>query len=191
MEYIVYGIYDKSNDQLKYIGSTKRDLDRRIKQHMNAAQYYSAKKYDNIELYDWIKSVNFNVEFRVLARFETHRLMRLGELLLIKSHTNLFNKIGVSEKMGKTGAKRHIHRYMRINGIWYCSFSDCTHYMPLNIANGVLGKQSICFQCGNQFVIDETTIKEDQPICLECTIKLQIGIDDMDEIIKELHLGDE
>lgn len=91
----------------------------------------------------------------------------------------------------RTGAIKHTHRYERINNIWYCSLADCTHYMPLNMARGVLGKRSLCFQCGQSFTLDETTSIINQPICLECKIKTDIGIDDMDEIIKQLNLGDE
>lgn len=63
--------------------------------------------------------------------------------------------------------------------------------MPLNMARGILGKESICFQCGNEFTIDEDTIKIDMPICLICKIKSDIGVDDMDELIHEMGLDDD
>lgn len=91
----------------------------------------------------------------------------------------------------RTGALKHIHRYQKIGNIWYCSLPDCTHYMPLNMMGGILGKSSICFQCGNKFTIDETTIQIDQPICLICKIKSDTGVVDMDELIHEMGLNDD
>ncbi len=91
----------------------------------------------------------------------------------------------------RTGALKHTHRYQKINGIWYCSLADCSHYMPLNIANGVLGKSSICFQCGTKFTLDDETMKLDQPICLECTFKNKFEVTDMDQLAHDMGLDND
>ena len=71
--------------------------------------------------------------------------------------------------MASTGSKRHPHKYMKIRGIWYCALPDCTHFMPRNMELGVMGKKSVCWNCGEEFIMDERSIKMEQPICYDCT----------------------
>jgi hypothetical protein len=68
----------------------------------------------------------------------------------------------------KTGAKRHTHRYYRLAGRWACSLPDCSHYLPGNVADSIVGKESICWDCGKKFLLDEVALKKDAPICPTC-----------------------
>lgn len=70
--------------------------------------------------------------------------------------------------MRNTGAKRHIHKYHRLDGLWHCALSNCTHYMPYNVAANLPGKESICWGCGESFKLDTNTMKNDQPHCIKC-----------------------
>jgi hypothetical protein len=73
----------------------------------------------------------------------------------------------------KTGAKRHTHKYQKLSdGLWYCSLADCTHFMPKNMANRVIGLRSICWNCGNEMILDEDNMKHDRPFCAACKMKL-------------------
>jgi len=81
--------------------------------------------------------------------------------------------------MASTGSKRHIHKYRKLeNGLWVCSLADCTHYMPKNIPNGVMGKRSICFGCGETFILDTESMKMDLPECDKCRIKEETVLTD-------------
>ena len=50
---------------------------------------------------------------------------------------------------GRTGSKRHIHKYFRLasDQLWHCGDNRCTHYMPGNMPVPVW-KDSICWMCG-------------------------------------------
>ena len=67
-----------------------------------------------------------------------------------------------------TGAKKHTHKYHKIAGMWHCARPDCTHMMPKNMAGNIEGKKSICWQCGNEMVLNEMALEMDKPICEAC-----------------------
>lgn len=71
----------------------------------------------------------------------------------------------------RTGGKKHVHKYHKINGIWHCALPDCTHFMPRNIpAEAMLGKRSICWNCGSdEMILDEDLLKENKPNCATCS----------------------
>lgn len=77
----------------------------------------------------------------------------------------------------RTGAKNHIHKYYKLNsnGLWACALDDCSHYMPANVVDQVEGKRSICWQCGEQFRLDEDSMKLARPLCPLCRIKNEGG----------------
>lgn len=87
-----------------------------------------------------------------------------------------------------TKAKRHVHKYQRItftfgSKVWACRLPDCNHYMPRHLEATVEGKATICWQCGNDFVLDRDAMLEDSPRCPKCR-----GIA---EIEQEIPLTDE
>lgn len=69
-------------------------------------------------------------------------------------------------------SKRHIHKYYRTDlqftKVWRCALPDCNHYMPPHIAQLVEGRGSICWGCGEIFVLDGHNMKDDQPQCYDC-----------------------
>lgn len=69
----------------------------------------------------------------------------------------------------KTGAKRHTHKYHNVNGIWMCALANCTHFMPKNVAANVEGKNSLCWECGNEFILDDINMQKNKPTCFECS----------------------
>lgn len=82
-----------------------------------------------------------------------------------------------------TKAKRHIHKYHRVNlgvsqKVWACAHSDCYHYVPQVMNDMVPGKQSLCWQCGESMKLDPENMKLDEPICFNCMHPEFIGTDD-------------
>ena len=70
----------------------------------------------------------------------------------------------------RTGAKKHVHKYHKINGLWYCALDDCSHFMPRNVPEeAMLGKLSICWNCDGEMRLDEDLLKEDKPRCAACS----------------------
>ncbi len=64
----------------------------------------------------------------------------------------------------------HIHKFKRLkyktgNIIFFCSLPDCTY--KTNIAL-VLGKRSICWRCGEPFLMSEYSLRLAKPHCENC-----------------------
>ncbi len=70
-------------------------------------------------------------------------------------------------------AKKHIHKYHKINffngKVWACALPDCSHYMPNHLVDMVPGKQSICWHCGESFIMDAHNMVDDRPVCAKCS----------------------
>lgn len=78
----------------------------------------------------------------------------------------------------RTGALKHVHRYMKTDpklqrggSVWRCTLPGCTHYMPHNVS--VLGCKSICWECGQIFVMEEGNLESTMPKCVSCAGELQ------------------
>lgn len=90
--------------------------------------------------------------------------------------------------MARTGALRHIHRYhkthpntRRNEPVWACSLPGCSHFIPYNTT--VEGRKSLCWKCGQVFIMTETEMAMDNPECPSCA--LGIDTDTLDAILKE------
>lgn len=63
---------------------------------------------------------------------------------------------------------RHIHKYIRKKlgrtyVIYKCVLPNCAHYLSKDL---ILGRNSICWRCGNVFTI---TKHHKKPHCVNCT----------------------
>lgn len=74
-----------------------------------------------------------------------------------------------------TGTVRHIHKYYRLSdGVWHCSgYEGCTHYMPKNMP-APAGRLSRCWSCDKPFQLAPYNMRDDKPICDDCTDKADI-----------------
>lgn len=69
--------------------------------------------------------------------------------------------------------KQHTHKYARVktdnNYVWACALPGCNHFMPYHLRSLMtVNRRSICWQCEDEFVIDEGALKEDGPRCGNC-----------------------
>lgn len=75
-----------------------------------------------------------------------------------------------------TKAKRHTHKYHQIQiantWVWACALPNCNHYMPKHMEAMVPGKNSVCWMCLKDFVLDEKTMEIQKPFCKSCLTKL-------------------
>lgn len=71
-----------------------------------------------------------------------------------------------------TGSKKHIHKYMhaqlKFAKVWRCGLANCYHYMPPHMEELLIGRSSICWNCGNQFALNEDSMKDEMPTCFGC-----------------------
>lgn len=67
---------------------------------------------------------------------------------------------------------KHTHRLKRHtykttgNSIFHCILPDCHFKIEVPLA---LGKKSVCNRCGNDFIINEISIRQAKPHCDACT----------------------
>lgn len=92
--------------------------------------------------------------------------------------------------MAKTSALRHTHRYIkthpntrRTEAIWRCALAGCSHFIPLNTT--VIGRSSICWECGQPFTMEERHTKMELPKCDTCVTGV-ITDADIDAYMNEL-----
>lgn len=79
--------------------------------------------------------------------------------------------------MAANRSKRHRHKYHLVSlgasKVWACALPDCTHYMPSHMSAMVEGKASICWQCGEDMILDKANMKEPQPRCENCRLGIE------------------
>lgn len=79
--------------------------------------------------------------------------------------------------MAANRSKRHRHKYHLVSlgagKVWACALPDCTHYMPSHMNAMVEGKASICWQCGEDMILDKANMKESQPRCENCRLGIE------------------
>lgn len=57
------------------------------------------------------------------------------------------------------------HRYPSGNAVFFCILPDCQFKIDVPLA---LGKRAICNICGEEFIMNEYTIKLAKPHCQDC-----------------------
>jgi len=69
-------------------------------------------------------------------------------------------------------SKKHVHKYHKVKmnstDIWACALPDCNHHMPPHYIDTLPGKASLCWKCGERFILDSDNMKLDRPICFNC-----------------------
>lgn len=61
--------------------------------------------------------------------------------------------------------QKHIHSYIRVRksrNLYMCSAPDCKHYTQRRF---ILGKESLCTECGEKFILDSYDLKLARPVC--------------------------
>jgi formylmethanofuran dehydrogenase subunit E len=89
-------------------------------------------------------------------------------------------------KNPNSGVKKHVHKYMRFGPtpamsyyIWKC-VDGCAHFIHEKQEFYVVGRKSICWGCGEEFVMDEDAMKEEMPRCVTCrNPELNFDVDDL------------
>jgi hypothetical protein len=66
--------------------------------------------------------------------------------------------------------EKHTHKFKRLkyksgNSIFFCALPDCSTKLGTALA---LGKRSICWRCGEHFIMNEYSIRLAKPHCEAC-----------------------
>lgn len=85
--------------------------------------------------------------------------------------------------MANTKARRHTHKYGRVNTpqgkVWRCFDPTCTHYIPAHQDWMTEGRATECWKCGGVTILDARAMKLDKPVCVDCDPSY-VNIDDTD-----------
>lgn len=66
--------------------------------------------------------------------------------------------------------EKHVHKLKKIkyksgNATFFCALPDCSFKINPALA---LGKRSICWRCGNEFIMSEYSLRLAKPHCENC-----------------------
>jgi hypothetical protein len=66
--------------------------------------------------------------------------------------------------------EKHVHKFKRLiyksgNVTFFCTLPDCSHKINPALA---LGKRSLCWRCGEEFILDEYALRLAKPHCSAC-----------------------
>ena len=67
---------------------------------------------------------------------------------------------------------KHPHRLLlNQKKTWRCTLPNCSYFIHVGLAHILPGKQSICWECSEEFTLSEEALKDDQPVCDRCRSK--------------------
>ena len=73
------------------------------------------------------------------------------------------------------------HQYKSGNKVYFCILPDCNFKVDVALA---LGKKCICNLCGNEFIMNEYTIKLARPHCESCSKQKVKGLDGKSHFVR-------
>jgi hypothetical protein len=70
---------------------------------------------------------------------------------------------------------------------WKCTLPGCAFFVHLGLAHVLEGKQGVCWQCGEQFTLTETALRDEMPKCDDCRTRTQgmPSLDELNDIIEQ------
>ena len=81
--------------------------------------------------------------------------------------------------------QKHVHKYHKITAkfrtLWACALPTCSHYMPPDLEETLIGKMSICWKCGEKFLLTEDNMQKAQPFCSDCNPSVSSMADLLDK----------
>ena len=92
--------------------------------------------------------------------------------------------------------EKHIHKLKRLkyksgSVIFFCALPDCSFKINISLA---LGKRSICWRCGDTFIMTEYALKLAKPHCEKCHHPKreiqELGKEELKVIMKDITLAD-
>lgn len=73
--------------------------------------------------------------------------------------------------------RKHIHKYHRITmnyqKVWACALPECYHFMPPHYSELVIGRGTLCWNCGEKTILDDGNMRRDKPLCDDCLLTLE------------------
>lgn len=71
--------------------------------------------------------------------------------------------------MRRIDMAKHPHRLiLQQKRTWKCTIPGCSFFVHLGLAHVLIGKMGVCWECGQQYTIDEDALKHEMPKCSRC-----------------------
>lgn len=86
----------------------------------------------------------------------------------------------------------HIHKFKKLryksgNEVFFCALPDCSQKINISLA---LGKRTLCWRCGEPFIMTEYSLRLVRPHCENCHKSKNAIIDNPDKTFdSEVKLG--
>lgn len=73
-------------------------------------------------------------------------------------------------KSNHSGPHKYYHADLPFGKVWACALSGCNHHMPQHYEPLLNGKYSLCWECGEKFILTPLNMQDDQPRCTDCKL---------------------
>jgi hypothetical protein len=88
-------------------------------------------------------------------------------------------------------SEKHIHKLKKINyksgnKVFFCTLPDCNFKISVPLS---LGKRSLCWRCGIDFIMNEYSLRLAKPHCDSCHRPKDIKIDEKKIILTKVELS--
>ena len=71
---------------------------------------------------------------------------------------------------------KHAHRFLlQQKKTWRCTLPGCGYFIHLGLAHILPGKQATCWDCGQEFTLDEEALTDEMPKCSMCRAGVEIN----------------
>jgi len=68
------------------------------------------------------------------------------------------------------------HKFMKEGPGWKCAYPNCPWFVYFKQERlRVFAKNSVCWECNKEFIMDEDTMKMDMPTCAFCRSDIESG----------------
>lgn len=64
---------------------------------------------------------------------------------------------------------KHPHRLILMhNKTWKCTLQGCSFFVHRGLEYVLIGKTAVCWECGDNFTLDEHALEDEMPKCIDC-----------------------
>lgn len=104
--------------------------------------------------------------------------------MTISNPPTRYARINNMAKTQKHTHKLRRHRYKSGNVVYFCALPDCNYKIATGLA---LGKRVVCWRCGDEFLMNEYSIRLAKPHCENCHKPKVQEVGESEIMAPELH----
>ena len=65
---------------------------------------------------------------------------------------------------------KHTHKLIKSGPVWKCALPDCTFFVYFKQEYILIGRKSVCWECGDEFLFNTSCLNQEMPICNSCAV---------------------